>query len=103
MYALLFQCSEIEPELTIIYLKVMNKGESAKSIFYVRWKPAVLCCDHRKRHRVKNLQKLKTSTAELFNTSSGSQVQSRLRLEDTSYTHTCQESYSIISKHNLKM
>ena len=55
MYALLFQCSEKEPELTIIYLRVMNKGESSKAIFYVRWKLAVLCCDHRKRQRVKNL------------------------------------------------
>lgn len=55
MHTLLFQCSEKEPELTIIYLIVLNKGDSAKSIFYVTWKLAVLCCDHRKRQRVKNL------------------------------------------------
>jgi len=54
VYALLFQCSEKEQELTIIYLIVLNKGERAKSIFYVRWKLAVLCCDHGKRQRVKN-------------------------------------------------
>jgi hypothetical protein len=53
--AMLFHCSEKEPELTIIYPIILNKGESAKSILFVRWKPAVLCCDHRKRQRVKNL------------------------------------------------
>jgi len=55
VHALLFHRSEKEPELTIIYLIVLNKGESAKSIFYVRWKLAVLYCDHRKKQRVKNL------------------------------------------------
>jgi len=55
VHALLFHCSEKEPELAIIYLIILNKGESAKSIFYVRWKLAVLCCDLRKKERVKNL------------------------------------------------
>jgi len=49
VHALLFQCLEKEQELTIIYLIALNKGESTKSILYVRWKLAVLCCDHRKR------------------------------------------------------